>query len=191
MKHELTPRQNEIVDVALHLIAEGGIGNLTIRHISKRLNLTEAALYAHFSGKLEIIQALVSRFEGKVDEMDESLRGWAAVEAALARRTELVLATPDLARVVFSEELFRGDKEIARLLHGMMQRHREALILHFKEAVDAGEIRDDIPLDTLFRLVIGPLRLLIKQWGLSNGSFDLTQKRLELQESLRKLLSRQ
>ena len=37
MKHELTPRQNEIVDVALHLMAEGGIGNLTIRHISKRL----------------------------------------------------------------------------------------------------------------------------------------------------------
>ena len=91
----MTPRQNEIVDVALHLMAEGGIGNLTIRHISKRLNLTEAALYAHVSGKLEIIQALVSRFEGKADE---SLRGWAAVEAALARRTELVLATPDLAR---------------------------------------------------------------------------------------------
>ena len=40
MKHELTPRQNEIVDVALQLMAEGGIGNLTIRHISKRLNLT-------------------------------------------------------------------------------------------------------------------------------------------------------
>ena len=86
------------MDVALHLMAEGGIGNLTIRHISKRLNLTEAALCAHFSGKLKIIQALVSRFEGKVDEMDESQLGWAAVEAALARRTELGLATPDLAR---------------------------------------------------------------------------------------------
>lgn len=176
------------MDVALHLVAEGGIGNLTIRHISKRLNLTEAALYAHFCGKLEIIQALVSRFEGKADE---SLRGWAAVEAALARRTELVLATPDLARVVFSEEQFQGDRVIAQLLYGMMQHHRKALLLHFREAVDSGEIRGDIPPNTLFRLVIGPLRLLIKQWGLSNGSFDLTQKRLELQESLRKLLSRQ
>ena len=91
----------------------------------------------------------------------------------------------------FSEEQFQGDKEIAQLLYGMTQRHREALLLHFREAVEAGEIRGDIPLGTLFRLVIGPLRLLIKQWGLSNGSFDLTQKRLELQESLRKLLSRQ
>ena len=65
------------------------------------------------------------------------------------------------------------------------------LLRHFKEAIEAGEIRDDIPLDTLFRLVIGPLRLLIKQWGLSNGAFDLQEKRQELQESLRKLLARQ
>ena len=190
MKQELTPRQNEIVDTALHLIAEGGIGNLTIRHISKRLNLTEAALYCHFKGKLEVIQALVARFEGEVDEKEGMLHGWAAVEAAMARRTELVLATPDLAHVVFAEELFQGDKEIAQLLFGMMQRHREMFLHHFKEAIEAGEIRDDIPLDTLFRLVIGPLRLLIKQWGLSNGAFDLEMKRQELQESLRKLLAR-
>jgi hypothetical protein len=91
---------------------------------------------------------------------------------------------------VFAEELFQGDKEVAQLLFGMMQRHREMLLRHFKEAIEAGEIRDDIPLDTLFRLVIGPLRLLIKQWGLSNGAFDLQEKRQELQESLRKLLAR-
>lgn len=190
MKQELTPRQNEIVDTALHLIAEGGIGNLTIRHISKRLNLTEAGLYCHFNGKLEIIQALVSRFEGEVDEKEGMLHGWAAVESAMARRTELVLATPDLAHVVFAEELFQGDKEVAQLLFGMMQRHREMFLRHFKEAIEADEIRDDIPLDTLFRLVIGPLRLLIKQWGLSNGAFDLQEKCHELQESLKKFLAK-
>ena len=58
------------------------------------------------------------------------------------------------------------------------------------EAIEADEIRDDIPLDTLFRLVIGPLRLLIKQWGLSNGAFDLQEKCHELQESLKKLLAK-
>ena len=70
----------------------------------------------------------------------------------------------------------------------MMHRHRQELLRHFQEAVDAGEIRGDIPPDTLFRMVVGPLRLLIKQWGLSNGAFDLTEQRLELQDSLRKLL---
>jgi AcrR family transcriptional regulator len=101
----LTPRQAEIVDAALKLIAEQGIQHLTIRNLSTAIGVTEAALYRHFSGKTEIIQAMVSRFEEDVDYIGE-LRGWAAIEAALVRRTELVLAKPDLARVVFAEELF-------------------------------------------------------------------------------------
>lgn len=188
MKRKLTSRQNEIVDTALRLVSEGGIGNLTIRHISRQLHLTEAALYAHFTGKREILEALVMRFEGNLEAPDDSLRGWEAVEDFMARRTELVLATPDLARVVFAEELFQSAPEVAQFLRGMMHRHRQELLRHFQEAVDAGEIRGDIPPDTLFRMVVGPLRLLIKQWGLSNVAFDLTEQRLELQDSLRKLL---
>ena len=191
MEKKLTKRQNEIVDAALHLIAEKGMSNFTIRHLSQALNITDAALYYHFHDKLEIIQALVSRFEGEVDSIGEDLHGWAAVEAALVRRTELVLASPDLARVLFAEEVFQGEPEVEKLLYGMMKRHREIMLRYFSEAREAGEISPDIPPDTLFRMVIGPIRLLIKQWGLSNGAFDLTQKRLELQESLRKLLSRQ
>lgn len=109
------------------------------------------------------------RFEGNLEASDDSLRGWATVEDFMARRTELVLATPDLARVVFVEELFQSAPEVAQLLRGMMHRHCQELLRHFQEAVDAGEIRGDIPPDTLFRMVIGPLRLLIKQWGRQRG----------------------
>ena len=106
MKKDQSKRQNEILDTALHLIAEKGIRNLTIRHLSQAMHVTDAALYYYFQDKLAIIQALVSRFEGDADAVEGNLRGWAAVEAALIHRTELVLATPDLARVVFAEELF-------------------------------------------------------------------------------------
>ncbi len=175
----LTPRQAEIVDAALKLIAEQGIQHLTIRNLSAAIGVTEAALYRHFPGKTEIIQAMVSRFEEDVDDIGE-LRGWAAIEAALVRRTELVLAKPDLARVVFAEELFKDSPEIEQILHGMMQRHYKIMEQHFQEAVEDGAIRADIPMDTLFRLILGPLRLLIKQWGLSGGSFDLRAKRDEM-----------
>ena len=185
---ELTPRQAEIVDAALRLISERGIGHLTIRSLSSAIGVTEAALYRHFPGKTEIIQAMVSRFEGDVDAIGEKC-GWAAIEAALVRRTELVLAKPDLARVLFAEELFKDSPEIAQLLHGMMQRHRKVMETHFREAVEEGAIRSDIPMDTLFRLVIGPLRLLIKQWGLSNGAFDLRAKRDEMISVMRELLA--
>ena len=175
----LTPRQAEIVDAAQKLIAEQGIQHLTIRNLGTAIGVTEAALYRHFPGKTEIIQAMVSRFEEDVDDIGE-LRGWAAIEAALIRRTELVLAKPDLARVLFAEELFKDSPEIEQILHGMMQRHYTIMEQHFQEAVEDGAIRMDIPMDTLFRLMLGPLRLLIKQWGLSGGSFDLRAKRDEM-----------
>ncbi|MBO4526020.1 MAG: TetR/AcrR family transcriptional regulator [Victivallales bacterium] len=187
-KKTLTSRQAEIVDAALKLIAEQGIQHLTIRNLSTAIGVTEAALYRHFPGKTEIIQAMVSRFEEDVDDIGE-LRGWTAVEAALVRRTELVLAKPDLARVLFAEELFKDSPEIAQILHGMMQRHQQIMKCHFQEAVDDGVIRADIPMDTLFRLILGPLRLLIKQWGLSDGAFDLRAKRDEMLEFMKELLT--
>ena len=187
-KKTLTSRQAEIVDAALKLIAEQGIQHLTIRNLSTAIGVTEAALYRHFPGKTEIIQAMVSRFEEDVDDIGE-LRGWRAVEAALVRRTELVLAKPDLARVLFAEELFKDSPEIAQILHGMMQRHQQIMKCHFQEAVDDGVIRADIPMDTLFRLILGPLRLLIKQWGLSDGAFDLRAKRDEMLEFMKELLA--
>ena len=184
----LTPRQAEIVDAALKLIAEQGIQHLTIRNLSTAIGVTEAALYRHFSGKTEIIQAMVSRFEEDVDDIGE-LRGWAAIEAALVRRTELVLAKPDLARVVFAEELFKDSPETEQILHGMMQRHYKIMEQHFQEAVEDSVIRADIPMDTLFRLILGPLRLLIKQWGLSGGSFDLRAKRDEMLSLMKELFA--
>ena len=189
MKKDQTRRQNEILDAALHLIAERGIGNLTIRHLSQAMHITDAGLYYYFPDKLAIIQALVSRFEGEANAVGEELHGWAAVEAALVHRTELVLATPDLARVVFAEELFQGDPEVEQILFGMMQRHHKAMLRHFKEAKEAGEIRSDIPDDTLFRMILGPLRLLIKQWGMSHGAFDLRKERQYLLDSMKTALA--
>lgn len=187
MEKKLTKRQNEIVDAALHLIAEKGMSNFTIRHLSQALNITDAALYYHFQDKLEIVQALVSRFESSADELPPRT-GWAAVEAALNHRVELVLAQPDLARVLFAEELFQKDPEVEQMLFGMMQRHHKAMLIHFKEAISNGEIRDDIPMDTLFRMVLGPLRLIIKQWGMSHGAFDLREERQKLLDAFRTVL---
>ena len=189
MKKKQTGRRNEILDAALHLIAEKGIENLTIRHLSQAMHITDAALYYYFRDKPDIIRALVSRFEGDADAAGGELRGWAAVEGALIHRTELVLATPDLARVLFSEELFQGDPEAEEILFGMMRRHRTAMLRHFKEAEEAGEIRSDIPADTLFRMILGPLRLLVKQWGMSGFAFDLREERRRLLDSMKMLLS--
>ena len=185
---ELTKRQNEIIDTALNLTASGGIQNLTIKNLADALGITEPAIYRHFKNKSEIVKTMIARFDQAVSAEDRELHGFDAVAAFAWRRFEQVTAAPPLARVMFAEELFMDDEEFTELVFRMMHRHKAALEHSFREAQENGEIRRDIPSDTLFRLVFGPVRLLIKQWGMTRGAFDLHQKGEELLSTLRTIL---
>lgn len=60
-----TPRQEELVDIALELTREVGLGGLTVRRLAERAGFTEAALYRHFPSKSALLQALMGRIEGR------------------------------------------------------------------------------------------------------------------------------
>lgn len=184
---ELTKRQNEIIEAALRLTAHGGIQNLTIKNLADALGITEPAIYRHFKSKSGIVKALIGSFDRAVPVSGE-LSGFDAIAAFARARFEQVAANPPLARVMFSEELFMDDPEFSELMLGMMHKHKSTLERHFREAQTSGEIRGDIASDMLFRLVFGPVRLLVKQWGISNGAFPLVAKGDELLEDLRKIL---
>ncbi len=188
MDTELTGRQNEIIDAALNLTARGGIQNLTIKNLGNALGITEPAIYRHFRNKSEIVKAMIGRFDRAVSADDSELRGFDAVAAFARGRFEQVRANPPLARVMFAEELFMGDPEFSRLMFEMMHRHKESLERYFREAREQGEICGDLPVEVLFRLVFGPVRLLIRQWGMTGGAFDLEKEGDLLLDSLRKIL---
>ena len=184
----LTKRQAEIIDAALRLIARGGIENLTVKHLADALGITEPAIYRHFSNKSEIIKTMIAGFDEAASTITTDLCGFDAIAEFIRNRIRQVEAQPPLARILFAEELFMGDEEFSAQMLAMMHRHKTALERHFHEAQALGEICPEIPLDTLFRLVFGPVRLLIKQWGMSNCSFDLSAKGEELISTLRQIL---
>jgi hypothetical protein len=95
-----------------------------------------------------------------------------------------------LAKVIFAEELFAGEKEVEEMLFSMMHKHRDLLFKHLIIAQNNGDICQNIPADALFRIIIGPVRLLVKQWGMSNYAFDIKVKGRELLESLQTILEK-
>ncbi len=185
---ELTKRQGEIIDAALHLTAQGGIQNLTIKNIGLALGISEPAVYRHFKSKFEIVKTMIGGFDEAVSVDRPELKGFEAIVEFARSRFNQVAANPPLARVIFAEEFFMDDKEITALIFQMMHRHKAVLERYFSEARANGEIRKDIASDTLFRLVFGPVRLLIKQWGMTQGAFDLHAKGEELLDALRLIL---
>ena len=54
-------REGQILDEALAIIAETGLGGLTVARLSKRMGWTVGAMYRYFSGKDQLIAALNAR----------------------------------------------------------------------------------------------------------------------------------
>ena len=75
MERKLTARQNEIVEAALRLTAEGGLGNLTIRNLGEALGISEPAIYRHFRNKSEIVRSTIERFDRAVS-VGKSFGDW-------------------------------------------------------------------------------------------------------------------
>lgn len=183
---EYSLRQEEIITVALHLLATGGLCGLTMKRIADAIGVTEPAVYRHFRNKSEIIKGLISRFDLAVEFGNGA--GFEPVAEFIRARVKQVLAEPDLARVLFSEELFMESEDYSRELLGLMHRHRERLVELLRAGQLRGEIRSDIGVEELFRLIMGPVRLLIKQWGMSGCGFDLKRKSEALLAALKRLL---
>jgi len=185
---ELTHRQQEIVDRALHLAAQSGIQSLTIKNLSSAIGVTEPAIYRHFKNKSEIVKSMIESFDLAVPVETDALSGWPAVRAFIVARFEQVIAKPDLAKVMFAEELFMADAEFADLMFAMMHKHKDIIGKELQLAQANGGMRADLAADMLFRIIMGPVRLLVKQWGMSNAAFDLRRKGAELLDSLEKIL---
>ena len=86
----LTNRQNEIIEAALKLMAEGGIRELTIKNLAGKLKITEPAIYRHFRNKSEIVRTMIRKFDDGVDVSMETCKGFDGIAAFIRSRLRQV-----------------------------------------------------------------------------------------------------
>ena len=70
-------------EAALHLIAEAGLGALTVEALAVRLGVTKGSFYWHFKGRSELLAAALGRWERRATT--EALAGLSAVTDARQR----------------------------------------------------------------------------------------------------------
>ena len=192
---DLTSRQQEIIDVSISLIADKGIQSLTIKNISQTIGISEPAIYRHFKNKFEILLTILDSFEIIAadvlnSEEIQNLNALGKIEFFLLDRYKRCAENPKLAKLMFSEENFQDDERLAEKVLSIMHVHKAAMQKIISAGQNLGEIRDDIDSTSLFRIIFGPMRLLIKQWGLSGCRFDLVAEGKKLWEAEKKILTK-
>jgi TetR/AcrR family fatty acid metabolism transcriptional regulator len=191
---EVTTRQQEIMEVAIKLMAQRGIQQVTMKNIAKRLGISEPAIYRHFESKMAILLAILVQFKERSREhltRARSLKssGIMQLETIFLEHAGQFAKHPHTAVVVFSEELFQNDLRLTEEVFALMTVVQETVTEIIGEAQSNGEIRPDLPKDHLALMILGTLRLLVKRWHLSHYAFDLQQESIRVWESLKTLLN--
>lgn len=190
----MTERQEQIILTAIALIAREGYKNLTIKKLASELHLSEAALYRHFVNKEDLLLSIMHYFEdisrNVLQELQKTkLNSLEKVHFFIMNRYELFTSNPDLAQVMFSDELFYYDPVFFKQFQKISMNHREVLLNFIEEAQKEGFIQSGINSEQIFTILIGSMRFLITQWNLSGRKFDLVKEGDSLFQTIKNLIA--
>ena len=174
----MTPRQKEIVDQSITLIARRGIQDLTIRNIAEAIGISEPAIYRHFRSKTDVVLAVIDALESSVFGTSEAPvdPAFRTLETYLKRLLERLEAAPDLAVVVFSDEVFMNDEKLVGRVRALMERSLDEIAKLIQAGQRNGNIRNDVPAGNLALIIAGTVRLIVRQWHLSGFDFNLAER---------------
>jgi AcrR family transcriptional regulator len=193
MTLEMSDRQKQIIEVSLELIAESGIQGLTIKNLAKMIGFSESAIYRHYENKIQILVAILNYFKENTErlftaELNSDKDAISKINHLFSSQFKIFTQSPSFVAVIFSEELFRNESMLVERVSEIMNNNFNILIQIIKDGQANGELRTDVEADHLGIVIMGALRLFVKQWQLSSHSFDLTKKGNELSNSIKILL---
>ncbi len=193
MTTEISDRQQEIINISLELIAERGIQGLTIKNLAKKIGFTESAVYRHFENKIQILIAILDFFKNKTnsfftDELSTNDNSMVKIERLFLNHFKTFSRSPSLVAVIFSEEIFRNETVLNEKVAEIMKKNASNLTNIIEQGQEQGDIRTDIQSSDLSIIIMGSLRMFVKQWHMSHYTFDLTEKGIEFIKSIKILV---
>lgn len=185
----ITERQQEIIESALELINEMGIQGLTIKNLSKKIGITEPAIYRHFENKIQILIVMLDMlqkyskeiFNSEIHSEEET---FVKIEKLFEKHFQMFTQKPAMASIVFSEEIFRNEPLLEKKTSEVIEQNNQVLIDILKNGQEKGEIRADANASHLALCLLGTLRLFVKRWQLSGYAFNLEQEGRRLLKTL-------
>ncbi|MDO8896070.1 MAG: TetR/AcrR family transcriptional regulator [Bacteroidales bacterium] len=189
----LTDRQLEIIHTSIKLISSKGIQGLTMKNLSKEIGISEPAIYRHYENKIEILISILDYFSTTtqmifVSEVQKTGSSLDKIQRIFDNHFKVFSETPSLVAVIFSEEIFRSEPLLAKKVKEIMERNSRAIQAILEEGKQNGEIDQNHNVQHLAIIIMGSLRLLIKQWQMADFAFDLQSKGIGFFKTLKQLV---
>ena len=169
---DLTPKQIEIADAALKLIGEQGIAALSTSALARALGVSSGAPFRHFSSRDKILEAVAQRVADMVATTypPATLPPLERLQGLFAARVSTVGQRSGVARFIFSDQFAMALPPGAgeRMLD-LVRGTRAYVLAALEGAMARGELRTDLPAESLLPVVLGTLQHLVFLTALPPG----------------------
>ncbi|MBB5789409.1 TetR/AcrR family transcriptional regulator [Jiangella mangrovi] len=164
-----------IIEATLDLLADFGIAGTTIEGIAARAGVGKTTIYRRWKGLESLICDAVAELKGPLPTLPgTSIRDdLIALSEAAARGRES--ARNRKVYACFIGEMARYPALDAQYRSSVIRPRRELLATALKNAIERGELRDDLDLDILAEIVSAPTL----HWLLHNPDRSPTRRQLE------------
>ena len=164
--------KNALIQAGIVILAEEGVGGLSLRKVARRAGVSHAAPYAHFADKQNLIAAIASDGHKKIFERFEAVRARHADDplrqfvAGAWAFVEFGLKSPDHYKITFSGAI--QDEHSHSEFIEYSQRNMQALRVIVEQCRSAEVLRGDSA---------DPELQAVSIWGMLHGLVLLTIQR--------------
>lgn len=174
-------RQEQIAQATLELVATGGLKSVSVAAVARRVGLVPSALYRHFKGKDEVLDATLELIQGKLlanvttvrEETHDAVK---QLHRLLLRHVRMICENRGIPLIIFSQDFYVGHPaRRGRVYHGIRSYLAEvALIIRDgQKAKRIGQAVDTEAASVMFLGLVQPSAIL---WHLSDGDFDVMRQ---------------
>ena len=173
-------RHDQIAEAALDIVREEGTRGLNVAALAKRVGMVPSAVYRHFNNKSEIVDAVLELIRKRLNEnyqrvIHRNLSSIEKLNLLLTEHVGLICSNNAIPRIIFSEEVIGGMPDKQKQLYGIIDDVIKNISSVVAAGQETGDIRKDIPAETIAVSFLGMIQPAAIIWNLSDGRFDLIQ----------------
>jgi AcrR family transcriptional regulator len=183
-----------VLTATVAVIREEGPRSATLKRITKRIGITEPAVFRHFDGVDGLFEGLFFTVE-RVHELllatlVPGLPPMKRLRSILLFRSRLLTIDPDLGYlVIHAGQVFGEYPELNKRLADLVESERSILSDCCEEGLSKGVLRSDLAPTMLADLVAGGFESMVGRWFAAGGSFDLEKECEAMLDAFERLVS--
>jgi len=179
-KQQSQVRKEQIAKAAMALIARQGMKGLSVAAVARKVGLVPSALYRHFKGKEEILEATLELIQDLIMEnvrtvRQESLSPLEQLKLLMRRHLKMVQEFQAIPRIVFSEEISVSHPLRRTAMYRIIRRILGQVAKLVAHGQRLGQIKPGLNPDTVSIIFLGLVQPPAILWYLSKGKFNISK----------------